>query len=38
MIRETNIVDQQQISRETVADRFSFCREVCMAALDEQFE
>jgi len=37
-IRESSIVNQQQISRETVADRFSFCREVCMAALDEQFE
>jgi len=37
-IRESSIIDQQQISRETVADRFSFCREVCMAALDEQFK
>jgi len=37
-IRESSICDGQQISRETVADRFSFCREVCMAALDEHFE
>jgi len=37
-IRETNIVDQHQISREIVADRFSFRWEVCMATLDEQFE
>jgi len=37
-IRECSVNDGQQVSRETVADRFSFCREVCMAALDEQFE
>lgn len=37
-IRESSIIDGQQISRETVADRFSFCREVCMAALDEEFQ
>ncbi|KMQ86603.1 putative transposase-like protein [Lasius niger] len=29
-MRESSIIEGQQISRETVADRFSFCREVCM--------
>lgn len=33
-IRECSIIDNQQISSETVADRFSFCREICMISLD----
>lgn len=37
-IRESSIVENQSVSRETVADRFSFCREVCMLALDTHFE
>lgn len=37
-IRESSIVANQRVSRETVADRFSFCREVCMVALDDHFE
>ena len=37
-IRESSVLDEQQISPETVADRFSFCREICMVALDEHFE
>lgn len=37
-IRESSVVDGQQISRETVADRFSFCREICMVTLDKRFE
>ncbi|XP_043478507.1 uncharacterized protein LOC122508906 [Leptopilina heterotoma] len=36
-IRESSIVEGQNISSETIADRFSFCREVCMIALDEHF-
>lgn len=37
-VRERSIVEGQQLSTETVSDRFSFCREVCMAALDQEFE
>lgn len=38
IIQESSICDKQQISCETVTARFSFCREVCMTALDEHFE
>lgn len=31
-------MEGQKLSRETVADHFSFCREVCMVALDQHFE
>lgn len=31
-------MEGQQLSTETVSDRFTFCREVCMAALDEEFK
>lgn len=37
-IRESSIVEGQEISSETVSDRFSYCREVCMVALDQKFE
>ncbi|XP_051171181.1 uncharacterized protein LOC127288027 [Leptopilina boulardi] len=37
-LRESSIIEGQQLSRETVADRFSFCREICMVALDQQLE
>lgn len=36
-IRESSITDEQHVSGETVADGFSFCREICMIALDKQF-
>lgn len=35
--RESSIVNDQSISRETVVDRFSFCREMRMIALDNHF-
>lgn len=37
-MRESSIIEGQQISLETVADRFSFCQEICMIALDHQFD
>lgn len=36
-IRKSSIVSNQQISKEKIADRFSFCREICMIALDNDF-
>ncbi|CAH2084406.1 unnamed protein product [Euphydryas editha] len=35
---ECSIVENEQVSTETIADRFSFCREVCMVTLDDNFE
>lgn len=37
-INECSIIDSQQISQETVADRLFYCREICMLALDHQLE
>jgi len=37
-IRKSSLVEGQQISHETVADHFSFCREICIIILDERFE
>lgn len=37
-LRESSILEGQQLSRETVADRFSYCREICIVALDQQLE
>lgn len=37
-LRESSILEGQSVSRETVADRFSFCREVCLLGLDEEFD
>lgn len=34
---ECSIVEGQTVSSETVADRFSFCREVCTLALDKNY-
>lgn len=37
-IRESNIIDGQQISRETIAVRFFFCREIYIVALDNSLK
>jgi len=38
IIRESSIITNRETSSETVADRISYCREVCMLALDAEFE
>ncbi|KMQ82375.1 protein tssc4-like isoform x1 protein, partial [Lasius niger] len=38
IIRESSIIANKETSRKTVADRLSYCREVCMLALDAEFE
>lgn len=38
IIRESSIITNQQTSRETVADRISYCREDCMLVLDAEFQ
>lgn len=35
-MHECSIVNGQIVSSETIADRFSFCREVCTIALDKK--
>ncbi|CAL1688659.1 unnamed protein product [Lasius platythorax] len=37
-LRECSIIENEEISSETIADQFSFCREICMIALDEVLE
>lgn len=37
-LRECSIIANEEISFETIVDRFSFCREVCMITFDEVFE
>jgi len=37
-IHESSLVEGRQIFHETVANRFYFCREICMITLDEWFE
>ncbi|KAK2578847.1 hypothetical protein KPH14_012202 [Odynerus spinipes] len=37
-IREPSIISGEMLSKETVSDRFSFCSEVCMVAVDNSFE
>ncbi|XP_018399788.1 PREDICTED: uncharacterized protein LOC108777409 [Cyphomyrmex costatus] len=37
-IRESSVIEDQTVSTETIADRFSFCREICMISLDNEFE
>lgn len=36
--RECSLIPGQSISSETIADRFSYCRELCILSLDESFE
>ncbi|CAL1671812.1 unnamed protein product [Lasius platythorax] len=38
IIRESSIIANKETYRKTVADRLSYCREVCMLALDAEFE
>lgn len=38
IIHKSSIIANKETSRETVADRLSYCREVCMLALDAEFE
>lgn len=35
---ECSLIDGETVSSETIADRFSFCREVCAIALDRRYE
>jgi len=35
---ECSLFNDQTVSFETIADRFSFCREVCAIALDKMYE
>lgn len=37
-LRECSVIEGQSLSSETVADRFSFCREVCLLSLDREFD
>lgn len=36
-IQECSLIDDQKLSPESISDRFSYCRELCMIALDESF-